>query len=125
MSGDNLLAFVVEDDRDVAQILAEALHTAGYDTELYHDGLGALDGLAQAVPQIVLLDLQLPEITGEEILLHIRAHQRLADTRVVIVTGEQQLARSVERMADLVLLKPVSFDQVRDLALRLRPSTDE
>lgn len=125
MSEQNLLAFVVEDDRDVAHLLAEALHTAGYETEIYHNGLGALDGLAQAVPEIVLLDLQLPEVTGEEILLHIRAHRRLSATRVIIVTGEQQLAKSVERMADLVLLKPVSFDQVRDLALRLRPSVDE
>lgn len=114
-------ALIIEDDDKISRIFAEALKTVEYETEVVRDGQAALDRLAKTIPDIVILDLHLPNVSGPEILHQLRADERLAKTRVMIVTADSALAESLEDDADLVLLKPVSFNQLRDLAARLRP----
>jgi hypothetical protein len=63
--------------------------------------------------------LELPRVPGMEILRRIRADARLAGTKVIIATAYPDLAAGLEEKADLVLFKPVSFIQLRDLATRL------
>jgi CheY-like chemotaxis protein len=121
MSGEKPQALVVEDHKDVADLFRLSLVAAGYQVEVVNDGWEALNLLKTRVPNVVALDLQLPGVPGPEILHYIRSHERLAKTRVMLVTAEQHLAQDVEEEADLVLLKPVSFDQLRDLAARLKP----
>lgn len=55
----------------------------------------------------------------------IREDKQLSNTRVIIVTADPQLANTVSEMADLVLIKPVSFTQLRDLAKRMIASDAE
>ena len=117
----NPLALIIEDDEDLAMIFEGALSAANYETEIVQDGKLALDRLANVIPAIVILDLHLPNISGDHILHQIRADQRLANTRVMLTTADALLANDIRHDADLVLLKPVSFDQLRELALRLRP----
>ncbi|HET7087374.1 MAG TPA: response regulator, partial [Anaerolineae bacterium] len=70
----------------------------------------------------VVLDLKLlPHVSGTDVLLRIRADPRLAETRVIVVTGHPDLADAVRDRADLVLLKPVDVNQLSDFVLRLRP----
>ncbi len=102
-------------------IFAEALKTVEYDTEIIQDGQLALDRLAETTPAVVVLDLHLPHVSGPDILHQIRTDPRFAKTRVMVVTADSALADSLEDEADLVLLKPISFNQLRDLASRLRP----
>jgi DNA-binding response OmpR family regulator len=68
----------------------------------------------------VVLDLHLPGTAGTDILKRIRSDERLNQTRVIITTADARLAESLEEQADLILVKPVSFSQLRDMALRLR-----
>ena len=113
------LAIVIEDDPGVGGVYVEALKQAGFQTELCTSGRAAVTRLAAVVPHIVLLDLNLPDMTGETILQAIRADKRLADTRIIVTTGQAHRAKDLESRADLVLVKPVSANQLSDLAARL------
>jgi DNA-binding response OmpR family regulator len=114
-------AMIIEDNEDLAIIFAEALQAAGFDTGIIQDGETALTRLEDCVPTIIILDLHLPYVSGEDILKRIRVDERLAETRVIIATADPRMADMLKNQADLVLLKPISFGQLRDLAARLSP----
>ncbi len=114
-------ALIIEDDRSLAAIFAQALQAAEFETEIIQDGRAALERLSDTRPAIVVLDLHLPHISGKEVLNQIRADARLAETRVIIATADPFMAESLREVADLILIKPISFTQLRDLAARLRP----
>lgn len=117
----NPLALIIEDDQDLSNIFARALQAAEFKIEIVRDGQQALVRLAETQPVIVILDLHLPHISGDKILHHIRTDPRLAQTKVIITSADHILADSLKLEADLVLVKPISFIQLRDLAMRLRP----
>lgn len=113
------LALIVEDEFDISIVFSRALQAAGFETEIIRSGDVALEWLSSSKPDIVILDLNLPRVTGPEILQHIRADERLAKTPVIIATAYARLAEGLRDQADQVLFKPVSFAQLRDLSARL------
>jgi DNA-binding response OmpR family regulator len=113
------IALVVEDDEDIATLAATALESAGFEAETFADGESALARLEQVVPALVLLDLNLPGVSGTEVLETIRASARLEDVRVILATADPVTAEPLEEKADLVLLKPFSFDQLHDFGVRM------
>jgi CheY-like chemotaxis protein len=113
---------VIEDDRSVATVYTEALRVAGYEPEVVGNGRMAMNRMREVTPLLVLLDLHLPEVDGEEILAYIRSEDRLAATHVFLVTADHLLAEQLREQAHVVLLKPVSFTQLRDIASRFRPA---
>ncbi len=119
----NLFALVVEDNEEQADILAKALQAAGFETEIVETGDAAIARLAVMVPDLVVLDLNLPGVSGTSILLHIRSDARLTGTRVIIVTVEPHLTALLRDEADVVLTKPIDFIQLRDTAARLCSAT--
>jgi CheY-like chemotaxis protein len=115
----NQMAYVIEDEINLAAIFAKALEKAGFNTLAIHDGQEALDHLRCHSPSLVILDLNLPLVSGKELLRYIRADARLENTRVILATSDSAaIAGELERNADLVLLKPISYTQLRDLACR-------
>lgn len=118
------LALIVEDERMLAEIFSTALRMAGFATESILDGRAAVQRLAEIEPVLVLLDLHLPGVPGPDILRHIRAEERLAQTRVIIVTADASKAESLREQADAILLKPLGVIQLRDLAARFRPADE-
>jgi CheY-like chemotaxis protein len=116
----NSLALVIEDDEPHANLFSEALQKAGFKTEIFRDGQKALSRLNEVTPSLVVLDLHLPHVSGPEILGYIRSDQRLAKTRVVVASADPNMASMLREKADLVLIKPVSYFQLRELATRLR-----
>lgn len=113
----DLFALVIEDHVDSAIIFSEAVRRAGFDVETIRDGEAALERLATTEPDVVILDLNLPRISGVDILQQIRSDPRLVKTRVVVVTAHDELINSVQDQADLVLVKPVAFSQIRKLVV--------
>jgi two-component system response regulator AdeR len=111
-----LLGLIIEDDEDLSVIFSEALQAAGFKTEIIQSGDKALARLAVTAPDVVVLDLHLPRVAGMDILHQIRADARLVGTRVIVATAHPRMAESLRDEADLVLLKPISFSQLRDLA---------
>ena len=117
------LAFVIEDDKNLAAAFSEALLDAGYAVEIIYDGKTALEKLAQATPATVILDLHIPHVKGSDVLAYIRGDARLKDIRVVVATADDKIAETLRGVADLILLKPVGFSQLRDLAKRVMPQS--
>ncbi len=112
-------ALIVEDDPDLATIFSEAVKAAGFSTEVIRRGDLALERLHDIEPQVIVLDLHLPHVSGSDILEFVRGDERLAKTRVIIATADARMAELLHEQADLVLLKPISFIQLRTLAERL------
>ena len=112
------VALIVEDDPDLINIFARALEISEYKTHTVSTGEDALKVLAEFEPDIVVLDLHLPGISGGEILQTIREDGRLRQTRVILATADYRTAEDLRDQADLVLLKPISFKQLRDLSAR-------
>lgn len=116
------LALVVEDDPELGEIFTQAVQMSGYEVELISDGGEALERLAFIVPNLVILDMQLPHVSGDKILRHIRADERLANVTVILTTANDRLADAQREESDFVLLKPISFRQLQTLAMRVRPT---
>ncbi len=110
-------AFIVEDDPQLSKIFSISLQT-DFETEITGDGDSALARLAEIAPSIVVLDLHIPGKSGKDVLLYIRSEERLAGTRVLLCTADERQAQSLEESADIVLLKPVSPAQLRQIASR-------
>ncbi len=117
---ENELALIIEDDAYLSEIYSAALSKAMFKVEVAREGQAARDKLAATVPGVVVLDLHLPRVSGKDLLKEIRADPRLAKTKVIVVTGDSQAATTVQTEADLVLIKPVSYIQLRDLATRFK-----
>ena len=115
------LALIIEDDPDLSEIFSMSLRGGGFDTELIRDGQLAINRLALAgpTPAVIVLDLNLPHVDGAHILDEIRNNENYNKTSVILTTADANRADSLRGKADLVLLKPVSVDQLRDLAKRL------
>ena len=80
--------------------------------------------LADIAPAVVVLDLHLPGATGDKVLTRIRSDERLKKTTVILATADSVMADSLREQSDYVLLKPISFSQLRDLTTRLRIATE-
>jgi CheY-like chemotaxis protein len=119
MSGNRPLALIIEDHVDAAIIFSEALKKTGYETETVRTGDVALARLAITVPDLVILDLSLPRVSGPQILDEIRADPRMTQTHVIVATAHPRLADVIRNKADLVLIKPVSYTQLREVVGRL------
>jgi len=121
---DKPFALLIEDDRDIAALFRHVLDMAGYHTEIALNGLEAVEMLASETPDIVLLDLQLPGVSGVDILKKMRADERLKTVPVVVVTAYAYFSNSLPVEPDLFLLKPVDIHDLSTLIQRLR-STKE
>ncbi len=116
----NNLAIIIEDDVDLSNIFAEALKAAGYETEVVRDGAVAQQKLREGAPHIVVLDMHLPHVDGATLLSQIRANDALKNTTVIVATADALMGDMYREQADFVLIKPISFTQLRDLTSRMK-----
>jgi len=114
------LAFVIEDDEDLSNIFTEALKAAGFEVETIRDGKIAQNRIKEGNPELIILDMHLPNVDGPTLLTQIRAEEHLKSTRVLLATADALLGDYYREQADSVLIKPVSFSQLRDLTARYR-----
>ena len=77
---------VVEDNPD-NRLLVQVILESQYQIDEYETGFAALEGLRKQKPDLVLLDISLPEMDGSEVLRRIRADQQLADLPVIALTA--------------------------------------
>lgn len=105
---------LVEDNAD-NRLLVQAILDDRYEVVEYETGQAALDGLAESVPDLVLLDISLPEMDGTEVLRRIRQDPRLASIPVIALTAHA-MAGDRERFLgegfDEYLTKPIVDDTV-------------
>jgi CheY-like chemotaxis protein len=101
---------VVEDDEDLRHLFRTSLALAGYDVMEAGDGLEALQKLDQSPPDLVVLDIMLPQISGLVVRQELAAHALTRQIPVVIVTGTATDLDPTD--ASCILRKPVSPDQL-------------
>lgn len=116
----NSLAMVIEDNPQLSYIFTQSLSAAGYSVTSIANGQEAINKLESIQPILVILDIQLPGASGCKVLDFIRNSTVLKYTWVIVATSEPNMAVTMHQSADLVLIKPVSYIQLRDLAVRFR-----
>jgi CheY-like chemotaxis protein len=85
--GKNVIAFVVEDERDQRNLVSEVLEQAGWTVELADDGIAALGRIRRVLPNVILLDLRLPTLDGFEMLKMLRSSEAGRAIPVIVTTG--------------------------------------
>lgn len=78
---------LVEDDKLLSEMYQEALINAGFQCSVALDGAAGLDLIEHTQPDLVLLDLMLPQMSGDEVLYRMRKSERCKDTKVMIMTN--------------------------------------
>ena len=102
-------AIIVEDEESLSTIFRKAINMAGYSVEVFSNGQDALNRLEDSIPNLLLLDLHLPQVMGDEIIDAIRENPAFSDTRIILATADARFGTHIESKADLVLIKPISF----------------
>jgi CheY-like chemotaxis protein len=116
-------ALIIEDDEDLASIFAEAIRGVDFEVELVADGRMAEERLKNGPPPfLILLDMHLPHISGADLLMNIiKKDERFTKTIVIITTADARMGEAYTEHVDFVMIKPISFVQLRDLTSRLKP----
>jgi two-component system response regulator MprA len=115
---------IAEDDPAVASMLETTLVLEGYDTEVVTDGAAAVERLAGAPVDLILLDVMMPGVDGLSVLKRLREEPSWDGTRVIVSTA---LASDQDRWAgwsagaDYYLVKPFDLDHLRAVVQRLVP----
>lgn len=123
-TGLSLRVLVVDDNVDSAESLAALMAALGHETRVCHDGPSALASAAEMRPDLVLLDLGLPGMSGLEVAPRLRAIPGLERVVIVAQTGWGQDAdrqRSREAGIDRHLVKPVSPEALAEALAQLPP----
>ncbi len=119
-SGVTIRVLIVEDERDLGRLLAYNLEQAGFQVEA---AVTAADGLLAAgrfQPDVVLLDLMLPDLSGLEVCRRLRADGALGDAGIIMLTAlgrDEERIDGLEAGADDYLVKPFN---VKEVVLRVR-----
>lgn len=111
---------IVEDERDLAELMAFNLENEGFTALFALDGKSGLDLIRREHPDLVVLDLMLPEISGTELCKILRKNEQTASLPVIMVTAKGEEIDKVvgfEVGADDYMVKPFS---ARELLLRIK-----
>ncbi|HWG76571.1 MAG TPA: Hpt domain-containing protein [Steroidobacteraceae bacterium] len=110
-------ALVVDDSITVRRVTQRLLERNGMRVMTARDGMDAVAMLAEHIPDIILLDIEMPRMDGYEVAAHVRADPRLADIPIIMITsrvGEKHRARAIELGVDDYLGKPYQESQLID-----------
>ncbi|WP_288377969.1 ATP-binding protein, partial [uncultured Massilia sp.] len=113
-----LRVLVVDDNHDAADILASLLEIGGHTVQVAHDAAGALAAVRREAPQVVFLDIGLPDMSGHDAARLLRRAEGMGAAMLVALTGwgaEEDRRKSREAGFDHHLTKPAEFDAVERL----------
>jgi CheY-like chemotaxis protein len=110
---------LVVDDSEAILAFTRAVLSAAYSVSTARNGREGIDLCRRLVPDLVLLDLSMPEMDGEEVLEQLAANAELSSIPVIIVSSEQARAEAcVARGAAACLIKPVRAEELLGLVAR-------
>ncbi len=112
--------YIVDDEPDMVELLATVLTGEGYEVETYTDGRAALARVLEEPPDLLLLDLMMPDLDGFELLKLLRLDSRGKKVIVLVVsarTGHRAQLETLQLGANAYIYKPFS---PRELASQVR-----
>ena len=117
---------VADDNVDSAESLATLLRLSGHEVRVAYDGLGAFEATTAFKPEVVVLDIGLPGMSGYDVARRIREHPSFGGIMMIAVTGygqDDDIGRSREAGFDHHLTKPVDIKILRALLGAASPKT--
>jgi chemosensory pili system protein ChpA (sensor histidine kinase/response regulator) len=114
---DRIFALVVDDSITVRRVTQRLLERNGMRVMTAKDGVEAMSLLQDHVPDVILLDIEMPRMDGYEVASHVRTDARLADVPIIMITsrmGDKHRARAIELGVDDYLGKPYQESQLLD-----------
>jgi CheY-like chemotaxis protein len=114
MNNQSVKILVIEDDEYSRDALAHLLASEGYEAQSASDGESGLEKAHETHPDVIVLDLNLPDIDGKHVIEMIRGDGPLKNVPILVVTGDEDKAAqaAVDLGADGYLTKPVEFDDL-------------
>lgn len=106
---------VIEDEANIVESLSFLLRHAGFEVSVANDGPVAIEMAAENVPDVVLLDLMLPTMTGYEVLARLREAEATSEVPVIVLTAKGQdevRDASMARGANRFITKPYGNDEI-------------
>jgi two-component system phosphate regulon response regulator PhoB len=126
-----LRVLVIEDERDLVDVLTYNLDREGYDAIVAHDGMEGLRKAQTLLPDLILLDIMLPGMSGTDICRELRAGERTRDIPIIIISARSEETDQVIGFslgADDYVTKPFSarvlMQRIKALQRRVEGSTD-
>jgi CheY-like chemotaxis protein len=110
-------ALIVDDNRQMADSLAQMLDFYNIPTEISYGARSALTFLKDQTPSIVFLDLNMPGVTGFDVLGFVKREPHLAKVPVIVVTSDDQpesAERAKDAGADAYIVKPINLDVLEE-----------
>lgn len=110
---------VVDDDEDIRDLVAMVLEVSGYSVAKASSGREALAYLrSHRLPALMLLDLRMPDMAGDEVVEVVRNDSRLADLPIVVVSGDGAARKRAEKLpVQGALLKPVGVEALLSMVV--------
>jgi two-component system alkaline phosphatase synthesis response regulator PhoP len=111
-NNEGFLIYSVEDDKDIALIINKVVSKQSYGIKTFYDGKSFLEAFKKKRPNMVLLDMMLPDIPGSEILRTIRDNEENDDIDIIIISANHMLMDKVEGLdlgADDYIEKPFNI----------------
>ena len=116
------LALIFEDDPKLAELYNMVLKQCQYETQVIGSGKEAQKSLQTLSPDLILLDIHLPYVSGLEILKQIQADKRFKDTLLIVMTADLYTVKDLDGIVDYILLKTHGITKLRELATaRINP----
>ncbi len=113
------LIYIVEDEADIAELVAIRLQSAGFDTRVFPEAASMLRAMEETAPDLLVLDLMLPDMDGIEVCKHLRASAQHSQLPIIMLTARVDVAdkvRGLEVGADDYIAKPF---EARELVARV------
>ena len=114
-------ALIIEDNRQMADSLAQMVEILGLDVDIAYGARTGMIKLQQNIPDVILLDVNMPGVDGFEVMAYFRRLPQLKDVPVIIVTSDDQPETKVKAKSTGVLtliVKPASVESIEN-ALRI------
>jgi DNA-binding response OmpR family regulator len=114
--GDRPVVLVADDDDDIRDLVAFRLDRAGYEVLRAGDGQQALDLAKEHIPDLAVLDVMMPKLTGYDVTRELRADAATSRIPVILLTArvqEADVARGFEAGADDYVKKPFSPQELK------------
>jgi len=121
MTEDLKTVIVVEDEPDAAELFAEMMRVSGFRVLKTYSSTPAISLIAKEQPDVVILDIMMPDVSGLEVLRFMRREPQLMGTPVIVVSARSMpsdIKEGLEAGATLYLTKPVGY-------LDLKKAVDE
>jgi DNA-binding response OmpR family regulator len=106
---------VVDDESDVVLIIKTTLQAEGYDVASATNGKDALEEAFETLPDLIVLDVMMPGMTGFDVLRELKANESTATVPVVMLTGvsdKKKIQEALESGIDYYVVKPFDFDDL-------------